>query len=91
MDAFFCLAGFLGTYVLLGKFAKSRGYINVPMAYFHRWYRLAPALGFLILSCMFLFPFIVSGPIAYMYEGVIKNCNSYWWSNLLFINNLVPW
>ena len=86
------MAGFLGTYVLLGKLAKTNGCLNVPMAYYHRWYRLAPALGFLILSCLYLFPFLVSGPVAYMYKtNAIESCNSYWWTNLLFINNLYPW
>lgn len=76
VDAFFCLAGFLGTYVLLGKLAKTRGCINVPMAYFHRWYRLVPALAFCILSCLYLFPFLISGPIAFMYkDAAITHCN----------------
>ena len=49
VDAFFGMAGFLATYVLLGKLEKSKGKINIPLAYFHRWYRLVPALALLIL------------------------------------------
>lgn len=65
VDAFFCMAGFLGTYVLLGKLEKSKGKINIPLAYFHRWYRLAPALALVILLFQFVLPFVIHGPLAY--------------------------
>ena len=65
VDAFFCMAGFLGTYVLLGKLASSKGKINIPLAYFHRWYRLAPALALLILLFQYVMPFVVRGPGAF--------------------------
>ena len=91
VDAFFCMAGFLGTYVLLGKLAKSKGKINIPLAYFHRWYRLAPALALLILLFLYVVPFIVHGPVAFGYNGLLEACEKYWWTDLLFINNLWPW
>ncbi len=77
--------------MLLFKLQKSKGKINIPLAYFHRWYRLVPALAFLILVILYILPFVVSGPLAYQYEGNIPPCNDYWWSALLFINNLYPW
>ena len=53
VDAFFSMAAFLGTYVLLGKLAKSRSIcFNFPLAYFHRWYRLIPTLAFVTLLVM---------------------------------------
>ncbi len=83
VDAFFCMAGFLANYVLLGKLAKSKGKINILLAYFHRWYRLVPALAFLILTGMYLFPFIIQGPISWQYkQAMINNCERYWWSSL---------
>ena len=59
------MAGFLGTYVLLGKLAKSKGKINIPLAYFHRWYRLVPALALTILLFQYVMPFIVHGPMSF--------------------------
>ena len=91
VDAFFCMAGFLGTYVLLGKLAKSKGKINIPLAYFHRWYRLVPALALTILLFQYVMPFIVHGPMSFGFAQILPNCEKYWWSALLFINNLYPW
>ena len=91
VDAFFCMAGFLGTYVLLGKLEKSKGKINIPLAYFHRWYRLAPALALVILLFQFVVPFVVHGPMAFGFATQLPACEKYWWSALLFINNLYPW
>ena len=91
VDAFFCMAGFLGTYVLLVKLEKSKGKINIPLAYFHRWYRLAPALALLILLFQYVLPFVVHGPLAFGFNSILPACEKYWWSALLFINNLYPW
>lgn len=74
VDAFFCMAGFLGTYVLLGKLAKSKGKINIPLAYFHRWFRLAPALALLILLYMYVLPFVVHGPLASGVQTLLPPC-----------------
>ena len=68
VDAFFCMAAFLATYVMLGKLAKSKtGCMNVDLAYFHRWYRLVPALALATLVVSYLFPWLIHGPMAGMY------------------------
>ena len=90
VDAFFCMAGFLGTYVFLVKLEKSKGKINIPLAYFHRWYRLAPALALLILLFQYVVYFVVHGPLAVSFTVLLPNCEKYWWTDLLFINNLYP-
>lgn len=69
VDAFFCMAGFLATYVMLGKLAKSRRFFNIGLAYFHRWYRLAPALIYVLLLCLYVFPYIIEGPVAFLYRS----------------------
>ena len=87
------MAGFLATYVMLGKLAKSKtGCFNIPLAYFHRWYRLVPALALTTLIIMFLFPHLVKGPLAgdYYNDAVYPKCTKYWWPNLIFINNFYP-
>lgn len=86
------MAGFLATYVMLGKLAKSKGFFNIGLAYFHRWYRLVPALAYVILLCLYIFPYIISGPVGFLYRpNFMEKCNEYWWTNVLFINNLYPW
>lgn len=76
VDAFFCMAAFLGTYVLLGKLSKSNSIcFNFPLAYFHRWYRLIPTLAFVTLLIMYLFTFMVQGPVApAYYYSMVQSC-----------------
>ena len=65
VDVFFCMAAFLATYVLLNKLSKSSSTcFNFPLAYFHRCYRLVPTLAFVTLIHMYLFPYLVEGPLA---------------------------
>jgi len=35
-------------------------------------------------------PHLGEGPFWYQWLGLLKPCHDYWWSNLLFINNFVP-
>lgn len=94
VDVFFCMAAFLATYVMLGKPAKADGFCcNVLLTYFHRWYRLVPALGLVTLIVMFIFPSLMSGFLAAgFYQTQVETiCTEYWWGNFLFINNFYPW
>lgn len=49
-------------------------------------------VAFCILFGMSAFLYSGSGPL-WMYQGsaIISNCNTYWWTNLLFISNIYPW
>ena len=33
----------------------------------------------------------VTGPFAFALNPENKACRDYWWANILYINNLVPW
>ena len=94
MDTFFFLSAFLGAYIFLVKAPAEltpRSLITVPIAYFHRYYRLTPLLAFV----MYFFAFVVypmaSGPGRTILSNyTMKNCESYGWANLLYINNFYP-
>ena len=45
----------------------------------------------LILLYLYVVPFIVHGPLSYQFAHMLPACDKYWWSALLFINNLYPW
>ena len=92
VDVFFCMAAFLATYVMLGKLAKSGGWINPLLSYFHRWWRLIFPLVIVTLVGMYIIPYLIRGPLSQSYIYMInKNCYKYWWTNFIFINNLYPW
>lgn len=89
VDVFFYLSAFLGAYLMLLKFEKSR---RVPfvMVYFHRYYRLAPTVFLLIMFVLTFYELLGSGPI--WHDGTYKwigECSEYWWSFVLFINSFV--
>lgn len=50
-------------------------------------------MSFLIGIMASIYPFVGSGPVfPYLTESFyIDNCNKYWYSSLLFINDFYPW
>lgn len=51
MDVFFYLSGFLVVYMLLKEMKAKKGRIPWALFYFHRYVRLTPVYGFVILVC----------------------------------------
>ena len=94
VDAFFVLSGFLCSYMMAAKFMEKGGgrLKQLPLIYFHRYYRLTIPLLMLIGIGYWLLPYLGDGPV-YKPQAiaVAAGCKDYWWSNLLYINNMVPW
>ncbi|XP_055306590.1 nose resistant to fluoxetine protein 6-like, partial [Sitodiplosis mosellana] len=65
------------------------GKMNVPRLYLHRYLRLTPILGFLVLFDPSLLKFLGSGPIWPLLVKPTSICGSYWWSALFYIQNYV--
>ena len=97
VDSFFALSGFLVTYLLLKQLAK-RGGLTPPQwiaFYLHRYVRLTLPYLVAMLVEGWLYRLVMTGPTA---QQVISSpqsphamCQKYWYHNLLYINNLVPW
>ncbi|XP_052787971.1 nose resistant to fluoxetine protein 6-like [Mya arenaria] len=91
VDTFFVLSGLLVAYLTLREMKKRGGAkkFNWGMFYFHRFWRLTPPY---MLFLMFYIPLIKhwgNGPL-WPQQGVeINDCKDTWWTNLLYINNLV--
>ena len=94
VDSFFFLSGVLATYLTLREMARRKGSFPILMYYIHRYLRLTPTLVFVMFFAWFLTVHLADGPIynrtvgegSAFYEG----CEKYWWTNILYINNLYP-
>ncbi|KAF5288412.1 hypothetical protein FQR65_LT12025 [Abscondita terminalis] len=84
VDTFLLLSGFTLSYVFLSSKEK----FNLPIFYLHRYLRLTPALGAVILIYVGLLKFMNSGPYWVMSSLLERRvCIEYWWKNMLYINN----
>ena len=98
VDTFFFLSGLLVAYLTLREMSRRKpGFNRFPflMYYIHRILRLTPAYAFVLFGFWFLSPHLANGPVYNQAAGVgsavYDNCVKYWWTNLLYINNLYPW
>ena len=98
VDTFLCVSGYLAAHVLKRKLKKTKGQksrcidiLNVVSVIIFRVFRILPlylcSLGF----WMFLAPHMGSGPFWYQWENFLEPCRESWWTNILFVNNFVPW
>ncbi|QQP54372.1 Uncharacterized protein FKW44_007185, partial [Caligus rogercresseyi] len=89
VDTFFTVGGFLMAYLFLKFLDKSGGKFNPLMMYLHRYIRLTPTYGILILLFHTLPLKITYGPFRKSVDHLVDNCDANWWMNLLYINNFV--
>ena len=94
VDSFFFLSGVLVAYLTLRDMARKKGKFSILMYYIHRYLRLTPTLAFVMFFAWFLTLHLANGPIYQQELGVdspwYQSCEQYWWTNLLYINNLYP-
>ncbi|XP_070533924.1 nose resistant to fluoxetine protein 6-like [Ptychodera flava] len=92
VDVFFLLSGFLVTYLALRHMRKTKGKMNWFLFYFHRWWRLTPALGLMLLLWSTLMLHLGDGP-DYTRRPLYaqEQCRKYWWAVLLYFHNMYPW
>ncbi|KAJ5071076.1 o-acyltransferase [Anaeramoeba ignava] len=87
VDTFFFLSGFLMAHLAFER----RKSFNIGLFYFHRFWRLLPSLGFVLLVFTFLAIFFGDGPYFGELKPIIDDtCGKYWYSSLLFFNNFYP-
>ncbi|XP_055338678.1 nose resistant to fluoxetine protein 6-like [Paramacrobiotus metropolitanus] len=93
VDSFFLLSGLLITYVLVRELTKNNGKLNWIVVYFHRWWRLTPVYVFVMMFYVYVMPHGIESPwkLLIAQQGApTEYCKSYWWSNILYINNFFP-
>lgn len=89
VDTFFVLGGTLLSYLLLKEIQANEGLRNIgwPKFFFHRFWRLTPLYMMVLAFWATLFKYFGSGP--HWPEDPDKMCKTNWWTNLLYINNIV--
>lgn len=66
------------------------GKLNVLSLYWNRYLRLTPALGASVLVTISVLRYCGDGPIwSKMYTLTARNCEKYWWSTILHVQNYV--
>ncbi|XP_069118732.1 O-acyltransferase like protein-like [Argopecten irradians] len=96
VDTFFVMSGMLLTYTQMKYLAKMRTKLNgrnlcqyIFLYFFRRLFRLTPVYVMTLLINYALLPKISSGPIEPGVYETNEFCDKYWWTNLLYVNNIV--
>ena len=88
VDNFLLLSGMLITYLVLREMDRRKGKIPLVFFYLHRYVRISPLYYFVLFLWFKVVPHIGHGP-NWSYPDR-HNCEKYWWTNVLYINNFHP-
>ncbi|XP_064599253.1 O-acyltransferase like protein-like [Liolophura sinensis] len=92
VDTFFLLSGFLVAYLFFKDLDKRKSRLNcakMVVFYVHRFWRLTPIYMIILMAFSCLYPYLASGPLFPRLIQDAENCKTNWWTNLLYVNNLV--
>ncbi|KAH3745114.1 nose resistant to fluoxetine protein 6 [Pelomyxa schiedti] len=92
VDTFFFLSGFLAAYYIILEIPPNRKILRPVQwisIYTHRYIRLTPIWLFVTLCVWLVLPYVTTGPFWLFVD--VDNCKDYWWTNVLYINNIYPW
>ncbi|XP_051859907.1 nose resistant to fluoxetine protein 6-like [Drosophila albomicans] len=89
VDTFFLLSGLLVVMIALRSLEKTKGKLNIPLMYLHRYLRLTPVVAVAIIVHMKLLPIVGNdGPTtAQAAVENYENCKTNWWMTLLYVQN----
>ena len=94
VDSFLLMSGLLVTYLTMRQMNKQKGRFPLLMYYIHRILRITPAYIFVLFSYWLLTVHFADGPLWRETIGdgsaFYESCERYWWTNLLYINNIYP-
>ena len=90
VDTFFWLSGFLGAFVASKVAARATTCTWIPKAYLQRYLRLTPSYAFIVLLWWKVLRVYGSGPVWAQQRGEYRDCARTFWTNMLYVNNLVP-
>ena len=96
VDTFFLMSGCLTTYIFLKELEKAgsnttKHVITFIMYYVHRYLRITMTYILVIGFVMAVVPYIFYGPNWWQVTMESKDCQKYWWTNILYINTLIEY
>ena len=84
-------SGLLVTYLTLKELTKNNGKMNWVLFYVHRYWRITPVYAMVIAIAATLAIQFGKGPQKEdFFSYTQEKCQQYWWSYLLYFNNLYP-
>lgn len=89
VDTFFTLSGILVAYLSLNEMKQQNGKLNWVLFYLHRYIRLTPVYMICLVILIIMAPLCDKGPLHLMQEFRPPICQSNWWANLLYVQNLI--
>ena len=93
MEVFITISAFLGSYKSMVLFHnREQSYLKGSLKLiFRKFLRMAPLFYFLFFAGWFALPYFQNiGPQWYLYQSLYQDCDRYWWAQLLFLGNWVP-
>ncbi|XP_066297620.1 O-acyltransferase like protein-like isoform X2 [Branchiostoma lanceolatum] len=94
VDTFLLLSALLVSYLFMKQLKKNGGSFtgkDLLLHYLHRYWRLTPVYAFLIMLFACLMLYMGTGPVwaspANLAMGNVNACQTWMWTNLLYINN----
>lgn len=92
VNIFFIISGFLLSYLTLPEINKQKDKYSWKMFITRRLLRLTPVYYITLIIAVFLLRYIGSGPQWPIHElKTYEGCRDYWWSNFLYLQDLVPY
>lgn len=90
-DVLLLTTGVLIALPTLRRLQRGEGFGAVLFAVVHRVVRMLPLYAAVLFFEWLVAPLLSDGPFWGEWDIVNENCSQYVWSNLLFVNNFVPW
>jgi hypothetical protein len=92
-NLFMFFIAFLSFYKI-NKFIEMKGKLSIQdylLMVVYRWAKYIPVFWFVFFFAWIVLPYISDAPTWYLSQSMYSNCDKYWWSTMLFFNNLYPW
>lgn len=94
VDTFFAISAFLMSYLLFKHKRENPNFdlniIKATKMIIYRFLRFTPAYAVAILLILVVSMVLHDISPYWMIEDNEKNCNEFWWRNMLYINNFYP-